>query len=166
MFQKISPLFCFHFLKPQLTKIEIFPFPLAQYYTAELINILEHLRNHGIAHRDIKPENLLLDDKYHLKLCDFGTAKFMGEKRSEPEQELLEREPKGSTFVGTAEYVSPEVLLDKESGPASDLWALGCILYQFFAGRAPFKGKTEFLTFNLIIKGEVLYPLVCIFSLW
>jgi len=126
----------------------------------ELVNILEHLRKAGVAHRDIKPENLLLDDQYHLKLCDFGTAKFVGEPHPEPELEFKEREPKGSTFVGTAEYVSPEVLLDQESGPSSDLWALGCILYQFFAGRAPFKGKTEFLTFNLIIKGEVLYPLV------
>ena len=121
------------------------------------------MRQSGVSHRDIKPENLLLDEKYHLKLCDFGTAKVAGETHTEPEKELLEREPKGSTFVGTAEYVSPEVLLDKESGPSSDLWALGCILYQFFAGKAPFKGKTEFLTFNLIIKGEIIYPVVRVF---
>ena len=135
------------------------PFALAQFYTAELVNLLEHMHKRGVAHRDIKPENLLLNEDYHLKLCDFGAAKILGEKRPESE-DSLERDPKGSTFVGTAEYVSPEVLLDKESGPASDLWALGCILYQFFAGRAPFKGKTEFLTFNLIIKGEVTYPAV------
>ena len=122
--------------------------------------MLEHMHGRGIAHRDIKPENLLLDEKYHLKLCDFGTAKILGQKRSEAHEDPLERESGGSTFVGTAEYVSPEVLLDKESGPASDIWALGCILYQFFAGRAPFKGKTEFLTFGLITKGEVMYPLV------
>lgn len=68
------------------------------------------------------------------------------------------------TFVGTAEYVSPEVLLDKESGPPADLWALGCIIYQFFAGTPPFKSKTEYLTFEMIIRAEVKFPEVKIDS--
>ena len=91
----------------------------------------------------------------------FGTAKFVPKEL--PIQEKDDKPVKGSTFVGTAEYVSPEVLLDKQSGFASDLWALGCILYQFFAGNAPFRGKTEFWTFNLIINGEVTYPPVLLF---
>lgn len=124
------------------------------------MNALANMQENGIAHRDIKPENIMLDENFHLKLGDFGTAKILGEKRQPNENDPLESEAKGSTFVGTAEYVSPEVLLDKASGPASDLWALGCIIYQFFAGRAPFKAKTEFLTFGLIVKGEVMYPVV------
>lgn len=118
----------------------------------QLVSALEHMRQHKIAHRDIKPENIMLNEQFHLILGDFGTAKFMTDK--------LKIEKKGTTFVGTAEYVSPEVLLDKESGYPSDLWALGCILYNFFAGKSPFNGKTEFWTFNLIIKGEVSYPAV------
>lgn len=145
--------------------IETLPFPLAQFYAMEIVNMLQHMHSKGIAHRDIKPENILLDANYHLKLGDFGTAKIMDEKKVSREIDPLGPESKGSTFVGTAEYVSPEVLLDKESGPASDLWALGCILYQFFAGRAPFKGKTEFLTFGLIVKGDVSYPSVILNSL-
>ena len=88
---------------------------------------------------------------------DFGTAKVIGKE--------YKSEKKGTTFVRTAEYVSPEVLLDKESGFPSDLGALGCIIYQFFAGKSPFNAKTEFLTFNLILKGEVIYPSVKYFKI-
>ncbi len=63
-----------------------------------------------------------------------------------------------SKFVGTAEYVSPEVLMDKDASPASDLWALGCIIYQFFAGHPPFRGKSEFLIFEAILKADFTYP--------
>ena len=81
----------------------------------------------------------------------------MGQQSKE---DPLSHSQKGTTFVGTAEYVSPEVLLDKESSPASDLWALGCILYQFFVGQPPFKCKTEYLIFEAIIKGEFTCPSV------
>ena len=47
-------------------------------------------------------------------------------------------------MVGTEEYVSPELLLDLESGPACDLWALGVILYMTLVGKTPFKGIDEF----------------------
>jgi len=132
-----------------------FSYPLAKHYTAEIVNMLEYLHSKNIAHRDLKPENILLSEEYHLKLADFGTAKFMDQES--PVDDPL-RKGKGTTFVGTAQYVSPEVLLDQESGPASDLWALGCIIYQFFTGRPPFNHKTEYLTFEAIIKGQYTFP--------
>jgi 3-phosphoinositide dependent protein kinase-1 len=79
-------------------------------------------------------------------------------KETDPDAPV--RMDKGTTFVGTAEYVSPEVLLDQESGPASDIWALGCILYKFFVGKTPFNFKTEYLTFEGIIKGKFSCPAV------
>eukprot|EP00941_MAST-03F_sp_MAST-3F-sp1_P002993 g2993.t1 len=111
------------------------------FYSAEIVVALQYLHSMGVVHRDLKPENLLLDCNGHLKLGDFGTAldqTASGTKRC-------------NTFCGTAEYVSPEVLQDHEATAASDLWALGCIVFQMFTGRPPFKGASEYLTFQMII---------------
>ena len=54
------------------------------------------------------------------------------------------------TFVGTAEYVSPEVLGDKPAEFGADVWALGIMLYQMFFGKTPFKEKNNYLTFRKI----------------
>lgn len=59
-------------------------------------------------------------------------------------------ERRGKTFVGTAEYVSPEVLGDKPAGFGSDIWALGIMIYQMFYGKTPFKEKTNYLIFRKI----------------
>jgi len=48
----------------------------AKFVAEEIINILEYMHSKGIAHRDLKPSNLMIDENYHLKLVDFGTAKF------------------------------------------------------------------------------------------
>ena len=126
--------------------------------------MLVYLHTKGIAHRDLKPENILINEDDHLKLVDFGTAKFLRDGGDELSKGALPGELSNTrgTFVGTAEYVSPEVLLDKESGPSSDLWALGCIVYKFYAGVAPFRNKTEYLTFESILKGEIDFPEVYI----
>jgi 3-phosphoinositide dependent protein kinase-1 len=124
-------------------------FDLAQHYSAEIVNCLEYLHQVGIVHRDIKPENLLLDDNWHIKLGDFGSAK---------ELEFYDNnKARRNTLVGTAEYVCPEVLLGKPSGSAADLWALGCIIFQFFAGNPPFKGSNEEM-FTSILRGEFIFP--------
>jgi 3-phosphoinositide dependent protein kinase-1 len=52
-----------------------------------------------------------------------------------------------STFVGTAQYVSPEMLLESQCSAPADLWALGCILYQMEVGKFPFVGMNEYLIF-------------------
>jgi 3-phosphoinositide dependent protein kinase-1 len=72
--------------------------------------------------------------------------------------ELKLRSKKRNTFVGTAEYVSPEVLGDGEVGPEADLWALGCIIYQMYIGQTPFKDKTEYLVFRKIQDGSLTFP--------
>jgi 3-phosphoinositide dependent protein kinase-1 len=109
---------------------------------------LEYLHNSGVIHRDLKPENVLLDANMHLKLTDFGTAKVIG----------TEKNARSNSFVGTAEYVSPELLNDKVTYKSSDLWALGCIIYQMITGRTPFRGMSEFLIFQKVGQADFQYP--------
>jgi serine/threonine protein kinase len=58
---------------------------------------------------------------------------------------------KTQNFVGTAEYMAPEVIQMKEVGIYTDLWSLGCIIYQMFMGKSPFEDKTEYLIFQRIL---------------
>ncbi|KFM27219.1 3-phosphoinositide-dependent protein kinase 1 [Auxenochlorella protothecoides] len=62
------------------------------------------------------------------------------------------------SLVGTADYVSPEVLGNRAVTPAADLWALGCVLYQMLVGRPPFKSPSEYLTFQKVISLEYEIP--------
>lgn len=125
--------------------------PVAQYYSAELLSAIEYLHTHDIIHRDLKPENCLLDEHWHLKLTDFGTAKH-----------LTPVDAPRVSFEGTAEYMAPELLSDDGTQPAtrlSDVWALGCIVYQLLTGRVPFHGGTEYQTFEHIKQHRITYPL-------
>jgi 3-phosphoinositide dependent protein kinase-1 len=86
----------------------------------------------------------------HLKITDFGTSKIL--------EEAPEGMEKRNSFVGTAEYVSPEVLNDEEAGRPADMWALGCIIYQMLVGQPPFRGESEYLTFQKILARDLSYP--------
>uniref|UniRef100_A0A8C1QEE7 3-phosphoinositide-dependent protein kinase 1 n=1 Tax=Cyprinus carpio TaxID=7962 RepID=A0A8C1QEE7_CYPCA len=65
---------------------------------------------------------------------------------------------RANSFVGTAQYVSPELLTEKSACKSSDLWALGCIIYQLVAGLPPFRAGNEYLIFQKIIKLEYEFP--------
>ena len=92
-------------------------------------------------------DNILNDNKIDDDIFNEGYKK---RKKNTP--------IRNRTFVGTSEYVSPEVLDDQSAEYGSDLWAFGIILYQMFCGCTPFKGKTQYLTFQNIEKLEITYP--------
>jgi len=127
----------------------------SRFYTAEIVDILEYIHAQGIIHRDLKPENLLLSADGHLKLCDFGSAKMV---RPLPNGFFQTEGENSSAFVGTAEYVSPEVLHGNSVNHAVDLWALGCTVYQMLEGRPPFKAATEYLIFQKVMARELSIP--------
>lgn len=75
--------------------------PVARYYFKQIIEGLAYIHNQGLSHRDLKPENIFLDDKFNIKIADFGFASTM-----EKEQGNLLK-----TVLGTENYMAPEILL-------------------------------------------------------
>ncbi|KAJ2657092.1 serine/threonine protein kinase [Coemansia sp. RSA 1200] len=126
----------------------------ARFYLAEIITAIEYMHGERTLHRDIKPENILLGSDMHILVTDFGTAKMFPAHGSDSDNESM----RAYSFVGTAEYVSPELLTDKAADRNSDLWAIGCIAYQLLTGRPPFKGVNEYQTFQKVLKLDYTLP--------
>ncbi|KAJ1732477.1 serine/threonine protein kinase [Coemansia sp. Benny D160-2] len=126
----------------------------ARFYLAEIITAIEYMHGERTLHRDIKPENILLGSDMHILVTDFGTAKMFPAHGSGSDNESM----RAYSFVGTAEYVSPELLTDKAADRNSDLWAIGCIAYQLLTGRPPFKGVNEYQTFQKVLKLDYTLP--------
>jgi len=120
-----------------------------RFYMAELVSAMQYLHDRHVIHRDLKPENILLSETLHLKLTDFGTT-----KRLEPTETMA----RSNSFVGTPAYACPELLDKKETSMASDLWALGVILYQCLTGRLPFRAATAYLIFQAVLSCKVEWP--------
>ncbi len=100
----------------------------------DVAGALEYAHRHGVVHRDLKPANVLLQDSRAV-LADFGIALPMGGSTA--------RLTETGLSVGTPEYMSPEQALGQRNLDArSDIYALGCLLYQMLAGEPPFTGTT------------------------
>eukprot|EP00923_Selenidium_pygospionis_P051972 GHVN01089987.1.p1 GENE.GHVN01089987.1~~GHVN01089987.1.p1 ORF type:complete len:1184 (-),score=207.18 GHVN01089987.1:1616-5167(-) len=116
---------------------------------SQLVSALRycHDRPNGrVLHRDLKPQNIFLaDDNVNVKLGDFGLAKLM-----HPTQLLAE------THVGTPYYMSPEVLGKSHYDEKSDIWSLGCLLYEMTMGLPPFgRAKTYDQLRLMVQKGDI-----------
>ncbi|MGW0788062.1 serine/threonine-protein kinase [Streptomyces sp. NPDC002911] len=92
----------------------------------------------GIVHRDIKPGNLMLDAEGSVKIGDFGIAQFV----DDPSTALTT----AGHIVGTSLYLAPERALGRTADSASDMYSLGCVIYQLLVGQPPFRSDTATAT--------------------
>jgi len=97
------------------------------YLLFQISQAVEYLHSLSILHRDIKDENVIIDNKFHVKLIDFGSATVRHDN-------IL-----FSTFYGTTDYCSPEVLAgNKYAGPELEMWSMGVTLYILIFFENPF----------------------------
>lgn len=118
----------------------------AKFYGAQILLGLEYLHSIDIMYRDMKPENILLDAEGNASLADYGISKIVREGE------------KTKSFVGTPDYVAPEIVLQKGHNKSVDVWCLGIILYEMVYGIPPFYNKQQNVMLNNIIKKSPTFP--------
>ncbi|KAI8644049.1 kinase-like domain-containing protein [Parasitella parasitica] len=130
-----------------LAKTTRFPEPHVKKWFLQLTDAMQYCHSLGIIHRDLKLENILLDEHDNVKICDFGFA------RQTDKNQLLK------TFCGSLAYSAPEVIQRQNySGPATDIWSLGVILYTLLAGELPFDDDSESELQRKVVKIEYSMP--------
>src|SRR5262249_20530886 len=134
-----------------------------------LARAMHHAHGQGIIHRDLKPSNVLLaaSDRpqavrlgsdpemarlYEPRITDFGLAKLAVGGGQSPAHT--------GDVMGTPSYMAPEQATGKakEAGPATDVYALGAILYELLTGRPPFKGETPLETLHQVVSEDPVPP--------
>ncbi|KAG8965805.1 hypothetical protein FRC03_012932 [Tulasnella sp. 419] len=144
----------------------------ARFYAAEVTAALEYLHLMGYIYRDLKPENILLHQTGHIMLSDFDLAKQSGKPGGKPAG-VAQIEPNGvplidtksctadfrtNSFVGTEEYIAPEVIKNVGHTAAVDWWTLGILIYEMIYATTPFKGSHRSQTFNNVMTLDVMFP--------
>jgi non-specific serine/threonine protein kinase len=108
---------------------------------AQIAAALDAAHEKGLVHRDVKPSNVLVErrgEAEHASLTDFGLA-----KAGAPGTERLTQ---SGHLLGTVDYLAPELIEGEEGCPASDVYALGCVLFELLTGRAPFERDSQLAT--------------------
>ena len=168
-----------------LKKLKRFSEDQTRFYSSEILLGLEYLHSKDIIYRDLKPENILLEKTGHICLTDYGISKYIGRrevgggKREEEgrreeegkfngvkiegggtkeEEEQRDEWEEGRTMVGTAEYLSPEVIQGKGHGKGTDWWSLGVIIYEMLFGEPPFYHRNQANMFEMILEGSLRFP--------
>ncbi len=135
-------------LRERLDRERQLPLDDAVRIAANMAEALDYAHRQGVIHRDVKPANVLL---HHGKpvLADFGIALAVGEAGGG-------RLTETGLSLGTPHYMSPEQATgDQTIGPATDIYALGCVLYEMLAGEPPHTGNTPQAIIAKVIAGEV-----------
>ena len=124
---------------------------LSQFYTVffQTLSALIHAHERGVVHRDVKPSNIMLIKKDQnvniVKLLDFGIAKVVMESQAKDAQHITNT---GDIF-GSPFYMSPEQCKGEDLDARSDIYSLGCVMYQSLTGKRPFEGENAYKTIYL-----------------
>ncbi|KAK9865513.1 hypothetical protein WJX84_001549 [Apatococcus fuscideae] len=154
-----------------------------RFYAAEVLLALQQLHLLGFVYRDLKPENILLHQSGHILLTDFdlsyvtaGTKPKLeplpgsqraqsrqpgGHGRYHPTEEMVvvaEPDARANSFVGTEEYLAPEVINGSGHSASVDWWTLGIFMYELVYGFTPFRGSKRNTTFENILKRPIAFP--------
>ncbi len=107
---------------------------------------VRYMHSNGVVHRDIKLDNILIDEKEHCKLCDFGVSRFI-----QKDEKIYEK-------CGTPAYLAPEIIKENGySGFKVDIWSLGVLLFCLVTGKMPFRADTLEKLHKNICSGEFNY---------
>ena len=113
------------------SKNYVLPMDQVRSYMKQILKGMQYVHSQGIIHRDLKPENILINKDGIVKICDFGSAKLLGEKKNTP-------------YIVSRYYRAPELILScSDYGAPIDIWAIGCIFAEFMTLKPIFAGKTE-----------------------
>ena len=135
-------------LRARLVREKQLPVEDAVRIAREVADALDYAHRHGVIHRDIKPENILLHDGRAL-VADFGIA--LAAARSDGGSRMTET----GMSLGTPHYMSPEQAMgEREITARSDVYALGCVLYEMLTGEPPFTGPTAQAIFARVMTEE------------
>ena len=141
-------------LRARLDRARQLPVDEALRIAREVAGALDYAHRRGVVHRDVKPENILIEDG-HAVLADFGIARAMSGTPSGPRTAT-------GTSVGTPAYMSPEQAAgERDIDGRSDIYALGCVLYEMLAGEPPFTGPTA----ESVIRQHLIAPAPLVSSL-
>lgn len=143
----------------------------ARFYAAEVVAALEYLHLMGFIYRDLKPENILLHQSGHLMLSDFDLSAqaheqtaaptvFQATPRSAPmvDTRACIADLRTNSFVGTEEYIAPEVIKGCGHTSSVDWWTLGIFVYEMIYATTPFKGTSRNTTFANVLRKDVTFP--------
>src|ERR1041385_6833334 len=120
-------------LRDKLRRVRVLPLEEALRITREVADALEHAHRRGVVHRDIKPENILLSGD-HAVVADFGIGRAL-------DQAGAESLTRTGQVLGTPQYMSPEQITgEKEIDGRTDVYSLGCVLYEMVSGVPPGAG--------------------------
>ena len=121
-------------LREIVNKGERFALNRAVEITEGILIALQYSHKNGIIHRDIKPGNIMITDNGDVKVMDFGIARALADTGATMTSTW--------NIIGTAQYLSPEQATGTQADARSDLYSVGCLLYELLAGRPPFTGDT------------------------